>query len=322
MKLKLKSCLGTAAAGLALVGLASCGGGTQIEAFHPEKVVVFGDEASLVNTDGTKYTVNGVVFDTTVSPSVPKVPTERGCNLNQIWVQQLAYNYGFTFSGCPTSGYTTLPAGAMRAQVASTVAMMSAEISAYAVSTGFSEHDLVTIMVGTQDVVNALSAADPAAAATAAGTAVGDEVIRITNGGTRVIVSTIPDVGVTPQYQGTSQAAQLSDLTQRFNTALRLQLQRVRDGGHVVGLVLADELVLTMSRFPSTYGVSNLTGAACGTGDVTTLPSCDQTTVTEATPTSPTYASDWLWAGPRQLGSNAQNRLGSAAVTRARNNPF
>lgn len=309
-------------AGLAVALLASCGGGDQIEKFVPNRIIVFGDEASLIvpdpafPNDGRKYTVNGVerATDGTLA-----TPTVRDCTRNPIWVQVLANDYGYQFAECLTTATTAQ--AFMRAQVNSTVAMMRAQITAYITSPGFSSQDLVTIMVGTHDVLAAASLSTPAAAlaaAQAAGSAVGDEVIRVTDRGPRVIVSTIPDVSTTPAGRVAAQPALLHDLSVAFNSALRSRLQNVRGGGHSAGLVLGDELVLTILRSPSAYGIANVLDAAC----VNALPDCDETNGLLITAAQTNHAADFLWAGPYQLGANAHSRLGSSAVYRARNNPF
>jgi outer membrane lipase/esterase len=311
------------AAGLAVVLLASCGGGTQVESFVPSRVIAFGDEASLINTDGSKYTVNGVVFNTTVTPSVPADPTVVDCTANQIWVQQLASSYGLAFAGrCPSSG--TNANGVMMAAEGAKVADLTAQVTAFLASdAGFASNDLVTVMVGVNDVLDALNQADPIAAVEQAGTQVGAEVVRITNLGAKVIVSTIPDVGFTPnaitrESSTPGSVAQLSELTTRFNTRLRLKLQDVRDGGRAVGLVLADEQVLAMVRNPAIYGLINIDKPVCSVSPVT---ACNATTL-DGTAVVTSYGNDWLWADDLHLGANAQSRLGSLAVTRARNNPF
>ncbi|MBX3621498.1 MAG: hypothetical protein KF891_16120 [Rhizobacter sp.] len=324
MNLKWKSLSSVVVAGAALALLASCGGGTQIEAFTPTRIVAFGDEASVINLDGSKYGVNGVEFDTTVTPPVPKTPLTPICTSNQVWVQQLAYGFNLAFKDrCPST--ITNANGVMMAAAGAKVADLTAQVDTFLATDSFSSHDLVTIMVGVNDIKDALNAPDPIAAVEAAGTQVGAEVVRITNLGAKVIVSTVPNVGFTPfaiKREATTPGtvAQLADLTKRFNTKLRLKLQDVRDGGHAVGLVLADEIVLNMTLYPVVYGVTNLTEAACL--DTAVLPACDVTTVHEAVPATPTYANDWLWADDYRLGPNAQNRIGAAAFARARNNPF
>ncbi len=320
-----------ALAGLAVAFLASCGGGDQIEKFVPSRIIVFGDEASLIEADpytptngGRKYTVNGVTRDATTGA----LTSTRDCTRNPIWVQVLANDYGYQFAECLTTATTAQ--ALMRAQANSTVAMLQARIDTFMASPGFNDQDLVTMMVGTHDVVAALGAGSPGAAtaaAEAAGTALGAQVIRVADRGARVIVSTIADVGATPQYVNTPDSALASTLSSRFNAALRVKLQEVRGGGHSVGLVLADELVLLMRRSPTSYGLSAvpeaLNQAACDPTKAT-FPDCDETDsrLTPQAILTTGHGTDWLWAGPLQLGPNAQGRIGSAAVYRARNNPF
>lgn len=327
MKFKVNLMRSAAAAGLAVALLASCGGGTQIESFVPQRVVALGDEASLINPDGTKYTINGLEFatDTTVTPPVtaPVVPTELECVTNQIWVQQLAYSYGIAFPGCATAGYNAN--GVMLATFGATAAGLSSQVDTY-LGGNVSNKDLVTVMVGVHDIINALNAADPVAAAEQAGTLVGAQVVRITDRGAKVIVSTVPNVGLTPfainrELTAPGSIARLSDLSARFNTRLRLKLQDVRDGGRAVGLVLADELVLAMTQSPATYGLINITQGVCSTA----LPGCDMTTLLTTlnpVPAATSYGNDCLWADATHLGPNAQSRLGTLAVNRARSNPF
>lgn len=311
----------TALAGVALALLASCGGGTQIEQFAPNRIVVFGDEQSLMvagpGGEGVKYTVNGVerAADGTT------LTTTRRCARNPIWVQQLATNYGFEFAECLTPGRT---AGAFNyAQANSTVAMVAAQVTANGGT--LNTKDLVAVMAGTHDIVAALGTANPVATVEAAAALLGQQVVNMTDRGAKVIISTLPDVGATPAGRTSGQAALLTTLTERFNSRLRIKLQEVRGGGHSAGLVLGDELVLVMLRSPATYGINGavpeaISQAACATA----LPNCDEndTYLTAQAIATGAHAADWLWAGPYQLGPNAQTRLGSVAINRARSNPF
>ena len=43
--------------------LASCGGGTQLVPFDAQRVLVFGDETSVITAVGKKYTVNALLAD-------------------------------------------------------------------------------------------------------------------------------------------------------------------------------------------------------------------------------------------------------------------
>ena len=332
MKFKWNVMRNAAVAALAAAGLASCGGGTQVESFVPTSVIAMGDEASLVNEPGgTKYTVNAVVFatDTSVTPPVtaPAVPTVIECAANPVWAQQLAYSFGMAFPGCATTGYQL--SGVMLATDGATVAGLTSQVNTY-LGGNVSKQHLVTVMVGTNDIILAAeNSADPVATVRAAGTQVGAEVVRITDRGAKVIVSTVPNLGLAPyaisrEAGAPGTVALMSDLSTHFNTALRLKLQDVRDGGRAVGLVLADELMLAMTRNPAGYGLANWTLPICPTADP--LTSCNMTTITPAAidPAGVTanYGYDWLWASDRHLGANAQSRLGTLAVNRARNNPF
>lgn len=308
-------------ASLAVALLASCGGGDQIEKFVPSRIIVFGDEASLIvpdpafPNDGRKYTVNGVER----LPDGTTLTGNRDCTRNPIWVQVLANDYGYQFAECLTTATTAR--AVMRAQANSTVLMVRAQIDAFLTSPGFNSQDLVTIMVGTHDVLAAAgepTSTEAVAAAELAGTRVGEEVIRITSRGARVIVSTIPDVSLTPAGRVSGQAALLRTLSQRFNARLRVKLEEVPGRGHSVGLVLGDEAVLAAVTSPSSYGIANVDTAAC----VNALPDCDENNSFLVAGAQTNHASDYLWAGPYQLGANLQGRIGSAAVYRARNNPF
>ena len=343
MKFKFDVMRAAVTAGLAVMLLASCGGGTQIEAFSPRRVIAFGDESSLIEVDpthpdqGRKYTVNGVQFfsDTSVDPAVtkPVVPTTPVCSSNQIWVQQLAASYGFAFPPCASSGVVVN--SEMRAVVGATAASIQGQVDDFTAGNPFSSNDLVALMVGVNDIIGLYqSQVDPTsnssaliAAAQQAGTEVGSQVVRITDRGAKVLVSTIPNVGLMPfaineeaAHPGEGRLALLSLMSEQFNTRLRLKLQDVRDGGRAVGLILGDELVLAMTNFPGTYGLSNITQAACVTTSTALLPTCDQTNLDPLAQLS--YGGEWLWADDRHLGAAAQSRLGTIAASRARTNPF
>lgn len=349
MKFKLDVMRSAVTAAAAVAMLASCGGGTQIEAFVPKRVISFGDETSLIEVDsahpgqGRKYTVNGVKFftDTSVSPSVniPVVPTTPACESNPIWVQQLAAAYGFAFSACAASG--TVTNSEMYAASGANAADIAGQIDLFMAGNNgtFGSNDLVTVMAGMNDVIELYTLNQPSptanasaliAAARQAGTEVGAQVVRIANRGAKVIVSTIPDMGLSPfaakeeaDHPGEGRAALLSQLSAELNTRLRVKLQDVPDGGRAVGLVLGDELVSAMYRSPLVYG---FTGSVSQGACTTTLPACDQTTTQDSyaaqTSATLTYGGAWLWADDRHLGAVAQSQLGALALSRARSNPF
>ncbi|PTT77320.1 hypothetical protein DBR42_25350 [Pelomonas sp. HMWF004] len=134
-----------------------------------------------------------------------------------------------------------------------------------------------------------------------------------------MLIATIPDVGLTPfgqnerlQQTDIDRATFLDDLTTAFNISMRLNLL---NDGRLIGLVLVDETIQQIARFPSAFGYTNVTQAACR-NDIAPQDCTTETLVTDASVTQ------WLWAGNTLLGPAAQQRIGTLALTRARNNPF
>ena len=135
---------------VAAAGLVACGGGTsQVQAFIPARLIVFGDEHSLVVNDGSnngrKYSVNGL--DSTLA---------RDCLLLPLWSQSLASHYGFVFAECNKAAAT--PQAFMRAQLGATVDSASIGVAAQvaaqaAAGSPVQRGDLVAIMLGANDVL-------------------------------------------------------------------------------------------------------------------------------------------------------------------------
>jgi outer membrane lipase/esterase len=305
-----------AAASLAAAALlAACGGGGgQIEAFKPQRIMAFGDEASVINTDGKKYTVNAV--DATSGALV--------CASSPIWIQSLATAFGMVFAECNPDKLAT-PAGKIYAQAGAKVAGVKTQLDGFFATGGFKSTDLVSVMAGSNDVfeiyaqypqqsINTLKSL-----AGQRGSELAAQVNRIANADGRVIISTLPDLGLTPFARAekaakpdTDRAKLLTELTTEFNTQLRLN---ILNDGHLIGLVLADEMVQAAVLYPSYYGYANVIDAACLSTAV--LPDCtSKTLVTNGS------ADTWLWANDRMLSPAGQARLGTLAQTRALNNPF
>ncbi|RVT51599.1 SGNH/GDSL hydrolase family protein [Rubrivivax albus] len=298
-------------AAVAAALLASCGGGTsQIEAFVADRLIVFGDETSALTADGRRYAVNTVtdgVFD---------------CSSQRIWVQALASIYDLAFAECNPDNVVT-PQAFMRAAAGARVADVAAQVDAQLAGDGVAGNTLVTVLAGTNDVLDLYAAfpdttrSELLSQARARGAQLAVEVNRLVAAGARVIVSTAPDVGLTPYalaekaaYTDIDRAALLTTLTSEFNAGLRTT---VLNDGRYVGLVLADEMVQAMTISPSSFGLANIKDAACAVA----LPDC-----TTATLVAGADAATWLWADDLRLAFNAQNRLGILAINRARNNPF
>ena len=329
----------TATLGMLLLGaalLASCGGGSQVQAFNATRVIAFGDESSLINPDGTKYSVNAVIMDTTKTPPTPT--TAIDCAANPIWTQAVATAYGLVFPQCNPAAVAA-PVSRLYAVNGATVADLATQIDQQVANGGFVETDLVTILVGANDVVAqfaqypTLGEAPLVSNLEAAGKALAEQVNRVAGLGAKVLISTIPDMGLTP-YAGSRAAgtvntnsAVLTRLSRRFNDAL---LANLENNGHKIGLVQLDEYLQAVDRARANgtgNSFFNTTLAACL--PTSPLPFCTpQTLGTDANDTpAPTVVNTasgttWLWADDRHLSAGGQASLGSLAVTRARNNPF
>ena len=322
-----------AAAGAAL--LASCGGGSQVESFVPSRIVAFGDESSVINADGSKYTVNAVIFDASVSPPVPT--TAIDCAGNPIWVQAVASTFGLVFPQCnPLS--VVAPVSRIYAFKNAVVADLATQIDVAVANGGFAAGDMATVFIGANDVVAQFSQypgvgeAQLGDNAEQAGKALALQVNRLAALGAKVLISTIPDMGLTPfagDRSGTTVntgTGVLSRLSTRFNDAL---LANLLNDGHKIGLVQLDEYMKAVDRARILGGGSfaNTSLAACL--PAAPLPLCTtQTLGDDAAAVPPPVAvstasgATWLWADALHLSAGGQASLGSLAVTRARANPF
>jgi outer membrane lipase/esterase len=312
---KIKRSLTLAAVAVAAL-VAGCGGGgtSQIDPFKPTRIIAFGDESGTILQSGKKYTINGLNTDTQLVD----------CKLNPVWSQVLATGFGLVYPQCNTD-YVALPQGIMYAAYGDKVADVQAKIDQHLSSDGFGPKDLVALFVGVNDILElytqfpAVSRDSLIAEAQARGKQLALQANRIANANGRVLVSTIFDVGLTPFGQNEKQqqtdidrAVLLNDLSSAFNTALRLNLL---NDGRLIGLVLTDETIQQIVRYPSAFGYTNVTQAACRT-DVAPQECTTNTLQSGASATT------WLWAGNTLLSPGAQQRIGSAALTRAKNNPF
>ena len=333
MKLKANR-IGRAAAcaGLLLLSsavLISCGGsGSQVNAFKAKRVIAFGDESSVINkADGSKYTVNAVNSDNTTID----------CAGNPIWVQAVASLYGLVFPECNVNAVPA-PASRIYAFNGAVVADLAAQIDLQIQNGGFASDDLVTVLVGSNDVVAqfaqypAVPEATLAAQLTLAGAALAAQVNRLADLGAKVLISTVPDLGRAP-FAGDRSAGStnanpgvLSHLSTAFNDAL---LAKLTNDGRKIGLIQLDAYVQAVDNARAAGGGTfvNTTLAACLA--TAALPTCTtQTLGTDAaaipTPTvvSNASATTWLWADALHLSAGGQAGLGSLATTRAQNNPF
>jgi hypothetical protein len=298
--------------GLAL--LASCGGsGDQVEPFAPARVLVFGDEQSLLQADGKKYSINGLDAEGALD-----------CALFPVWTQSLAASFGMVFPGC--RGNVAEPQGIMYATVNAKVADVAVQIDGHLGGSTFGRTDLVTVFAGLHDILDlyaqfpARSRDDLIREAEARGTALAGQVNRIARADGRVLYVTLQDMGRTPFARAeqianpgvVDRATLLSDLTKSFNTKLRFG---VINDGRLIGQVSEDELSVVVTNNPGGSGYANATDGAC----LSTVALLDCTT---ATLVSGASATGFYWADATRLSAGAQNNLSQAAQVRARGNPF
>jgi hypothetical protein len=302
--------------------LAGCGGGTtQAEVFVPQRLFALGDETSLLTAtpdgNGRKYGVN--VLNT--------AGTAIECEQQPLWVQSLAGVYGFAFAEC--KGTATEFRAFMRAGVGARVADFEAQIDAQVAAGGFRGTDLVTVLVGTHDVLDLYaqfptrSAESLRAEAAARGERLALAVNRLVGLGGKVILANLPDLGLSPYalkqkalFTDTDRAALISSLSTAFNDQLGVKI--VLDG-RFIGLVQTDLVTRAVVRVPFIYGIVNISDGIC----TAPLPDCTSATVvTTGTPPVPASPSSYLWADDTRLGYGLHVQLATLAIDRARRNPF
>jgi lysophospholipase L1-like esterase len=296
--------------------LASCGGGTGtlVQTFVASRVLAFGDESSLITATQKKYGVNALATDST---------TQLNCAANPIWVQLVADYYGLVFPQC--AGAVVDPVSRIRATEGATVADLASQIDRQInLYGGFTGNDLVTVLVGANDVVALfnqypqVSQNDLVSAAQGLGLQLAAQVNRLANLGPRVLISTIPNMGITP-FAGervpggaAPNTAFLNSLSTAFNNAM---LARITNDGRRIGLIQLDEYLLALdnARAANTGNFANTTSPSC----TVALPDC--TTLTQV---PDVLVGLWLWADDLHIGPNAQAGLASLAISRIQTNPF
>lgn len=306
--------IGLAMLGVAAAILVGCGGGSEpIEPFAPKRIMSFGDENMTITPQGKKYTINAVDANGNLL-----------CSANRIWVQALANQFGMVFPQCNPENIAA-PQGQMYAKAGAKVADVRGQLDIFFSTGTFNSTDLVGMMAGTNDILElysqfpAVSRDSLMNAARDLGKQWAAQVNRVADAGGRVVVPTLPDLGVTPFALKEKQikldidrAKFLSELTTEFNTYFRLN---IRNDGRKIGLALADEKILTAARYPAYAALANATDGAC----LTTVAITDCTTKTLLLDST---AESWLWANDIWLSPAGQNLIAQDALSRAVNNPF
>lgn len=323
MKFELPRTLSRSGAALLVAAsllLSSCGGGEQITPFAPARLIVVGDEMSVLTDQapqGRKYSINAMTAD----------GLSLDCVTYPIWTQTLARYYGFAFAECNPSSLP-VTAATTYAKPGAVAADFATQMSQAEASGPFSDKDLVTVLLGANDVLELYRTryvADPStdtynaiiAELTARGQRLGEQIAVYFGQGPKFIVSTIPRMGQTPYGQQQNidsgdpqRATVLNDFSNAFNTALRVTIP---NDGRYWGLIELDALINASLNNPGGYGLSNVTTAVC----TVALPDCTANTlVAGAAPLTSLWASA-LWIGPA-----LHTYLGSFAQGRAAGNPF
>ena len=306
---------------LATVGallLSSCGGGgqsSQSEQFDPRRMVVFGDESSLLEpttpggNDSRKYTNNGFGPGTTVIDCF---------NVNRLWVQILADEYDLVFAECNPNNAT--PTAQMRAAQGAKVVDVAAAIDVFLALPGNSvgPTDLFTLMVGTHDILelfNSVTLGLPEATAVAElerrAQLLAAQVDRLTNRNNtrgRLLYSTVPEVNLTPfgRAQTGPHQALLKRLTDRFNEELRFQ---VYDNGRSRGFLNTAQQMRNVIENPRQANLTNVTSAVCNVPNLRDLRDCTPATLV-AVGADATY----LWAGDINFSAVGHFFIASDAV--------
>jgi hypothetical protein len=244
----------------------ACGGGVSTkDPFTPDRILVFGDDLSVLakagNAEGfrvgAKYSLNVVNATDT---------TAYDCGTYPVWPQAMAGYYGMGFPEC-NQGIESSPRARTFAEAGKDVAGVIAQIDAYqAAGSNFFDSDLVTVQAGMFDVKAAYEtyaaggqSFDAAKLQVqAAAIALGKRIKQVTDTGAKVIFSTIPDVSLSP-WAAARDPALVLRLVNDFNEKLRVT---VPNDGRKVGLVEADARTQIQYNDPTLYGLVNVTAAS------------------------------------------------------------
>ena len=305
----------------AVAALSACDGGSPITPFVPTRVLAFGDESSVIDSAGRKYTVNAL--DSTA--------TTIDCATNLIWIQVVATSrYGLVFPECNPNNVAN-PASRILATPGAKVADLAQQIDRQLAAGPLTARDLVTVMVGANDLID-LYRTYPTnnvdaliAESDRLGQELGRQVNRLVDSGARVLVATVFNLAATPFGRAEKasdttfdRGALLAAMVQNFNASLRTTI--VNDGRRL-GIVLADALFDNYLRLPALGGFVNVSDPVCA--PTALAPNCNSGTVGPADAAgNPPSSANWLWADPFRLSPAGHAQLGTAAASRASNNPF
>lgn len=270
------------------------------------------------------------------------------CNANRLWIQLVASGYGLGYEsqcGLETGGAISYAQAGARVSedlnLSGGVTVQSIKSQVAAHRAELDSQTLVTMLAGQNDILAEYQAVRDTGAQHAAARARlferGRELAAIVNDltrtGARILIVTVPNLGLTPYARMAGENSELlRQLTESFNNGF-VGAGGVLNDGNKIGLVSFDDEVNRIAEDPSDYGFANMTTPLC-----TSSRKPDGTTTVAATPpglffggeallycTSYTFAgniSTYFWSDPVNLSPGAHARLGNLAYLRADDNPF
>lgn len=289
----LRLALGT----LALVMLASCGGGDRLEPFRPNRIFVFGDGySSIAATTGVKHSLNAAYLDGST--------TKYECAAAQLWHQYLIYNhYNKDVDAC-----LLFEDGRSTAKLFAEPQWKVNDVLNALSSQSFQEGDLVMIFVGANDV---LAAGATEASLRALGAQLGGRIKQVIDTKARVLIVTVPDLGKTPTARTQGRESSLTALARAFNDGLCGGDGIGYQSGYKVALLQADALVYDLSQNTS----YNLVDPACPATTDANPETCNDIA---GAPVN--TSSSLVWAWDIWFNSSTQSLLGQRAVSQVDQN--
>jgi outer membrane lipase/esterase len=242
--------------------LAACGSGTIESQFTPTRVVTFGDGLSDMGQTSNdavanaRYTVND--------------------NSVNVWVQQLAFDYGLLTNFIPqVSGGTAYATGNARIAVSpdaagnATTPTVTRQIDTFLATGSLAANDLPVVSGGTADIIAEMAKVRAGtetsdqmiANVKAAGAALGGQVRRLVQAGAvHVLVVGVYDLSKSPWGIAIGQTTLLNQASTQFNDQLLLSI--VDLGANVLYVDAALFFNLMVSS-PVSYGLNDATTVVC-----------------------------------------------------------
>jgi outer membrane lipase/esterase len=225
-------------------------------------MVVFGDSLS----DGGAYT--NFIRSLGIPGSNQVKYFQFTTNPGNVWVEDIAQQFGLTLTPNLITGGTNYAEGGSRVDLPSAGANpytpeipVSQQINQYiATYHSFGPNTLVTILAGANDIFQGGAAGIPPAV-----TGLVTEIATLQGYGARnLVVVNLPDIGLTPEFRamGPAGSALGTAAAEGFNMGLKEGLGQI--GGNVL-YIDAFSLFHEIIADPARYGITNTTGVACPT---------------------------------------------------------